>query len=206
MTAAPHAPGTTVPEARYVAEQLLASVREDTGRADAKASVLLSVTLAVPPLVVGTGQLPPDRPSVPGLVLLVAGLLMWLAGSVSLVRAVLPHGGTERVGPGITFFADVVAVHAATGAGGVAEAVGRAGEDVTAWLLTQAVDHSHILVRKYRCIRWGRSGWYRGRWRRRPGCCSADPGTQGANRRHRLRHRDVRGFAGLAHPTFRHME
>ncbi|NEA82182.1 hypothetical protein G3I30_24695 [Actinospica acidiphila] len=155
MTTAPDAPGTTVPEARYIAEQLLASVREDTGRADTKASVLLSVTLAVPPLVIGTGQLPSDRPSVAGLVLLTAGLLMWLAGSVSLVRAVLPHGGTERVGPGITFFADVVAVHAATGAGGVAKAVGRAGEDVNAWLLTQAVDHSHILVRKYRCIRWG---------------------------------------------------
>ncbi|MFD8236443.1 Pycsar system effector family protein [Streptomyces sp. NPDC059696] len=155
MTAAPSTPTAALPEARYVAERLLATVREDTGRADVKASVLLSVTLSVPPLVAGVGQRPPDRPSVLWLVLVVAGLLMWLAGSVSLVRAVLPHGGTERVGPGITFFADVVAVHAATGTGGVAEAVGKAGEDVTAWLLTQAVDHSHILVRKYRCIRWG---------------------------------------------------
>ncbi|MGW2613426.1 Pycsar system effector family protein [Streptomyces sp. NPDC001500] len=161
MTAAPGAPGapaTAAPEARFVAERLLATVREDTGRADVKASVLLSVALGVPPLVVGAGQRPPDRPSVLWLVLVAAGLLMWLVGTVSLVRAMLPHGGTERVGPGITFFADVVAVHTAAGAGGVAEAVGRAGEDVTAWLLTQAVDTSHILVRKYRCIRWG-AGW-----------------------------------------------
>ncbi|MER5949002.1 Pycsar system effector family protein [Streptomyces sp. NPDC001904] len=152
MTAAP---APAVPEARYVAERLLATVREDAGRADIKASVLLSVALGVPPLVVGVGQRSPERPTVLWLVLVGAGLLMWLAGSVSLVRAMLPHSGTERVGPGITFFADVVSVHSAGGADGVAEAVGRAGGDVTAWLLTQAVDNSHILIRKYRCIRWG---------------------------------------------------
>ncbi|MBV2355266.1 hypothetical protein KUM39_12940 [Streptomyces sp. J2-1] len=158
MTAAPGTPAATVPEARYVAERLLATVREDTGRADVKASVLLSVALGVPPLVTGLGRHPPDHPAVLWLVLVGAGLLMWLAGSLSLVRAMLPHSGTERVGPGITFFADVVAVHTASGARGVADAVGLAGGDVTAWLLTQAVDNSHILVRKYRCIRWG-VGW-----------------------------------------------
>ncbi|WP_437046503.1 Pycsar system effector family protein [Streptomyces sp. enrichment culture] len=83
---------------------------------------------------------------------------MWLTGSVSLVRAMLPRSGTERVGPGITFFADVVAVHGASGAQGVTDAVAAACEDVPAWLLTQAVDTSHILVAKYRCIRWG-VGW-----------------------------------------------
>ncbi|WP_307535802.1 Pycsar system effector family protein [Streptomyces sp. V3I8] len=139
-------------------ERLLAVVREDMGRADVKASVLLSVALGVPALVTGFGQRLPARLSPPCLALVGAGALMWVLGSVSLVRAMLPRSGTERVGPGITFFADVVAVHGASGAQGVADAVTRACEDVTAWLLTQIVDASQILADKYRCIRWG-VGW-----------------------------------------------
>lgn len=160
MTAggAPAAPIPAAGETRYVAERLLASVREDVGRADVKASVLLSVALGVPALLLGVGQRLPARPSPLSLVLVGAGALMWLIGSTSLVRAMLPQSGTERVGPGITFFADVVAVHGASGEQGVADAVTRACEDLTAWLLTQAVDMSHILVEKYRCIRRG-VGW-----------------------------------------------
>ncbi|MEV6589056.1 Pycsar system effector family protein [Streptomyces acidicola] len=165
-------PAARVPtgaETRYVAERLLAVVREDTGRADIKASVLLSVALGVPALLLGIGQRLPSRPSVLCLVLAGAGALMWLSGSISLIRAMLPRSGTERVGPGITFFADVVAVHGASGEQGVTDAVTRACEDLTAWLLTQTVDMSHILVQKYRCIRWG-VGWLL------PGALSATAG------------------------------
>lgn len=155
---APAPSAVTGTETRYVAERLLATVREDTGRADVKASVLLSLALGAPALVIGSGRrLPGDGPSL-SLVLVGLGALMWLMGTVSLVRAMLPRSGTERVGPGITFFADVVAVHGTSGAQGVADAVTAACRDITAWLLTQAVDTSLILAEKYRCIRWG-VGW-----------------------------------------------
>lgn len=138
----------------YAASRLLTFVREDLARADTKASVLLSFVLALPALVVSSARLP-DRPSTVGVVLLVLGGLVWLCGAVSLVRAILPRCRTERDGPGITFYADVLEIHRESGAAGVLAAVTAAGVEPAAWLVTQTVDLSSILARKYRCIRWG---------------------------------------------------
>jgi hypothetical protein len=147
----------TVSPTDDVVGRLLAVIREDTGRADTKASVLLTVMLAVPAFLVGGGRVP-HAPSTAGLSLLVLSALAWSFGATSLVRAMLPRSGTARTGPGITFYGDVVRLYGDGGSAGVATALARAGEDSTTWLLTQAIDMSHILASKYRCIRWAVGG------------------------------------------------
>ncbi|MEU5399629.1 Pycsar system effector family protein [Streptomyces sp. NPDC005963] len=140
--------------AGYAASRLLTFIREDLARADTKASVLLSFVLALPALVASNARFP-DRPSTVGMGLLAVGGLVWVFGAVSLVRAILPRFRTERDGPGITFYADVLAIHRESGQAGVLAAVTAAGGEPAAWLVTQTVDLSSILARKYRCIRWG---------------------------------------------------
>ncbi|MEU9387190.1 hypothetical protein AB0D38_42425 [Streptomyces sp. NPDC048279] len=61
--------------AHYVAERLLLTVREDLGRADVKASVLLSGAVAVPALVLGRGM--PAGVSGPAAVFVAAGAALW---------------------------------------------------------------------------------------------------------------------------------
>ncbi|WP_329021255.1 Pycsar system effector family protein [Streptomyces sp. NBC_00690] len=143
--------------AGYAASRLLTFVREDLARADTKASVLLSFVLALPALVASNARFS-DRPSTAGMGLLAVGGLVWVFGAMSLVRAILPRFRTERDGPGITFYADVLAIHRESGHAGVLTAVTDAGGQPAAWLVTQTVDLSSILARKYRCIRWG-VGW-----------------------------------------------
>jgi hypothetical protein len=143
----------TASETRFVAEGLLSVIRKDADRADTKASVLLSVVVALGTVLLGRGG--PDPGSVTATVLLLTAGGCWLLGTVSLLRVVVPRVGTERIGPGLTFYADVLAIHQAAGAAGVRSAVRAAADDPAAWLLVQIVDMSHILDAKYRCIRWG---------------------------------------------------
>ncbi|MFK4226442.1 Pycsar system effector family protein [Streptomyces sp. NPDC019890] len=147
----------TVLATESVAGRLLAVIREDSGRADIKASVLLTVVLAVPAFLVGSDRLPHQRSTV-GLTLLILSGIAWSFGATSLVRAVLPRSRTARTEPGITFYADVVRLHNDVGTAGVAAELARASEDSTGWLITQAIDMSHILASKYRCIRWAVGG------------------------------------------------
>ncbi|WP_340381916.1 Pycsar system effector family protein [Streptomyces sp. SS7] len=152
MTGGPDSAGE--PDAQFVAARLLAVIREDAGRADAKASFLLTLVIALPTVLLGITGLPHGRaPAAP--VLFVLGLAGWLAGAGALVRVVLPRSRTRRSGPGLTYYVDVLALHEDGGMEGIRAAAVRAGRDPAVWLLTQAVDISVILAEKYRWIRWG---------------------------------------------------
>lgn len=133
-----------------IAERLLATVREDLGRADSKAAVLLSGALALPAFLIGRHGAPDW--SWPGDLALVAAGALWAVAVTALVRTLLPRTGTLRRGDGVTFFSDLVEPG---DTGRLAAAVAEAGRDPTGWLLIQAVDVSSILSAKYRAIRWG---------------------------------------------------
>ncbi|MFE0804408.1 Pycsar system effector family protein [Streptomyces sp. NPDC058812] len=133
-----------------IAELLLNTVREDLGRADSKAAVLLSGTLALPAFLLGWHGAPGWR----GLVdvpLLLAGLL-WAVAVTALVGALMPRTGTVRGEDGVTYFGDLVA---ARDLAWLSARITEAGRDPAGWLLVQAVDVSSILTAKYRAIRWG---------------------------------------------------
>ncbi|WP_406215268.1 Pycsar system effector family protein [Streptomyces canus] len=139
----------------YVAERLLLTVREDLGRADVKASILLSGAVAVPALALGRGV--PTEASGVALGLLVAGGALWAVGTLLLLAVVLPRTGTVRSVPGPTYYADALRV---TDLEALRRAAAEAGADRVSWLLTQFQDVSVILSAKYRWLR--RSMWLLG--------------------------------------------
>ncbi|MFI9051645.1 Pycsar system effector family protein [Streptomyces sp. NPDC053427] len=133
-----------------IAERLLSTVREDLGRADSKAAVLLSGALALPAFLLG-GHDAPDWRGPAGVLLIVAAVL-WAVAVTALVRALLPRTGTIRSRDGVTFFGDLLPPHDFAR---LSAEVAEAGRDPAGWLLVQAVDVSSILAAKYRAIRWG---------------------------------------------------
>lgn len=137
----------------YVAERLLAAVRDDVARADTKAAVLLSGALAGPALLLG-GHWSPRGAGLPRAVLLGAGAALWAAGTALLVWTIVPRTGTRRSGPGITYFGDA---RPGQDLDTLLRAVDAAGRDRAGWLMVQFVDVSGILLVKYRCLRWGMS-------------------------------------------------
>ncbi|GGO48178.1 MULTISPECIES: Pycsar system effector family protein [Streptomyces] len=158
----PAVPGTAVsplsePGCRFVSERLLTAVREEVTRADTKASILLSGSVALPALAasaaqgrVGSGPLG------------VAGAVLWLAGIVMLAMVVLPRtkpdSGNRRADGGRTSAADpgpsVAALHRGAGSEEVAAAVLAAGRDPGRWVLEQSCALGTILAIKYRWMRW----------------------------------------------------
>ncbi|MFC1441773.1 Pycsar system effector family protein [Streptacidiphilus sp. N1-10] len=147
MTAGP----AVEPADRFVAERLLATVREDVGRADTKASILLSGAVAAPALLIG-GRWPAAGGGTAATALLSAGALLWLLGAAALVRTILPRTGTGRAVGDLTYFGDLLA---AENPDLLVARVASAGRDPVRWLLVQSVDVSTILAAKYRWIRRG---------------------------------------------------
>ncbi|MFE0255393.1 Pycsar system effector family protein [Streptomyces sp. NPDC059010] len=133
-----------------IAERLLVTVREDLGRADSKAAVLLSGTLALPAFLAGWRGTP-AWDGLADMTLVLSGVL-WAVAVAALVAALMPRTGTVRGGDGVTYFGDLVASHDLAG---LSARVVEAGRDPAKWLLVQAVDVSSILSAKYRAIRWG---------------------------------------------------
>ncbi len=132
-----------------IAEHLLDSVREDLGRADSKAAVLLSAALALPAFLIGTHGVP-GRHGPADLMLVAAGVL-WAVAVAALVRALMPRTGTLRAQDGVTYFGDLLT----RDVGRLSAEIADAGRDPVGWLLVQAMDVSAILAAKYRTIRWG---------------------------------------------------
>ncbi|MFE6775643.1 Pycsar system effector family protein [Streptomyces sp. NPDC057702] len=132
-----------------IAERLLATVREDLGRADSKAGVLLSGALAMPAVLIGWHGAP-GWSGLGDVALLLAGVL-WVVAVSALVRALLPRTGTVRAGGGLTYYRDLLPPH---DLGRLSTELTEAGRDPAHWLLVQAVDVSSILSAKYRAIRW----------------------------------------------------
>ncbi|MEU2078663.1 Pycsar system effector family protein [Streptomyces sp. NPDC056202] len=130
-----------------MAERLLATVREDIGRADTKAAILLSGALAFLAVVFSGDRALPG--SGPGLVLLLLAGALWTAGVLMLVSVVLPR---TRIGADRTFLREL------TGGPSVAalrERLAAPGADATGWLLEQASVHGLVLAAKYRWLRLG---------------------------------------------------
>lgn len=136
---------------RYVAERLLLSVREDLGRADLKASVLLSGALALPALVLSGGRPTVVAGSGVRLALLLVGGALWAAGAFLLLGVIMPRSGTVRDIPSLTFYADALDD---PDPDSLLLGVTEAGLDPVRWLLLQFQDVSVILAAKYRWLRW----------------------------------------------------
>ncbi|MFC8172032.1 Pycsar system effector family protein [Streptomyces sp. NPDC057325] len=135
-------------ELRFMAERLLGTVREDIGRADTKAAILLSGALAFL-AVVFSGDHGPLPAAGPALVLLTAAGVLWTAGVVMLVSVVLPR---TRIGADRTLLRELT-----TGPSGpvLRERLVASGTDATGWLLEQAGVHGLVLAAKYRWLRLG---------------------------------------------------
>ncbi|SEC23432.1 Pycsar system effector family protein [Streptomyces sp. TLI_105] len=131
-----------------MAERLLATVREDIGRADTKAAILLSGALAFL-AVVFSGDRAPLPTAGTGLALLLVAGALWTAGVLMLVSVVLPR---TRIGADRTFLRELTAGPSATV---LREQLGASGADATDWLLEQAGVHGLVLAAKYRWLRLG---------------------------------------------------
>ncbi|MEV4940313.1 Pycsar system effector family protein [Streptomyces zaomyceticus] len=135
-------------ELRFMAERLLATVREDIGRADTKAAILLSGALAFL-AVVFSGDRGPLPTAGPALVLLLVAGVLWTAGVLMLVSVVLPR---TRIGADRTLLRELTAGPSETA---LRERLSASGADATGWLLEQASVHGLVLAAKYRWLRLG---------------------------------------------------
>ncbi|MER8043754.1 Pycsar system effector family protein [Streptomyces sp. NPDC094032] len=152
MTTAPDAGPVASPpplstELRGMAEQLLTTVREDIGRADTKAAILLSGSLAFLAVVFSRDNGP--APTGVSLAVLVTAGLLWTAGVLMLVSVVLPR---TRVGAERTLLRELTA---GTTAGALRTRLEGSATDATGWLLEQASVHGVVLAAKYRWLRLG---------------------------------------------------
>ncbi|MFE2941840.1 Pycsar system effector family protein [Streptomyces sp. NPDC059255] len=144
--ARPEGPDTT--EVRYLAERLVASVREDIARADTKAAILLSGAIAFCAVAFTKDGL--HQPLSPlRLALLTAGGVLCVAGLLMLIAVVLPR---TRIGARNTFLNDLLA---GTPTDELLARLNTTGEDVVGWLLRQATVHAAVLAAKYRWLRMG---------------------------------------------------
>ncbi|MFJ7266713.1 Pycsar system effector family protein [Streptomyces sp. NPDC099050] len=136
------------PGARLVAERLLAAVREEIARADAKASILLSGAVALPALLLaaGHGRLGSGPAAL-------AGAAAWLGGIAMLTLVVLPRTGAGRRRPGGAAGPSVATLQGGTDSAELAAAVVTAGADPGRWLLEQCCVLGPILAVKYRWMR-----------------------------------------------------
>lgn len=144
-------PAPTVPDAaelRRMAERLLTTVREDIGRADTKAAILLSGALAFLAVVFSRDQGPVPTGGA-ALALLIAAGLLWAAGVLMLVSVVLPR---TRPGASRTLLRDLTT---GTSAAVLRARLESSGADATGWLLEQASVHGIVLAAKYRWLRLG---------------------------------------------------
>ncbi|WP_262387222.1 Pycsar system effector family protein [Streptomyces sp. TRM49041] len=142
--------GTPAPpdEIRLMAERMLATVREDIGRADTKAAILLSGALAFLAVVFARDPAPLPT-SGPGVALVAVGGAFWGTGMLMLVSVILPR---TRIGADRTLLRDLAS---GAPAGVLLDRLAEAGSDTTGWLLDQAGVHGQVLAAKYRWLRAG---------------------------------------------------
>jgi len=150
------APGSA-PPAYACAERLLAELRTEIARADAKASVLVAaLSVAVggfAGLLGGQARTPPQL-SAPGGALWWAGVLALAVALLSLLLAVLPRRGRAKWTPGapLSYFGDI---RQAVRSSRLAEALADTDHDPTAAFLSALTENSRIAARKHLWIRIG---------------------------------------------------
>jgi hypothetical protein len=137
--------------------QLLADLRAEIARADAKATVLVGV-LGMPASVLGallTGRgWSPSLLSAPGALLWWAGTASLLAALFALLLAVMPRyrSGPWTPGRPLTYFGDI---RGAARAGQLTAALADTGHDPGRGLLLALAETSGIATRKHFWIRTG---------------------------------------------------
>ncbi|KRV49586.1 hypothetical protein AQ490_19890 [Wenjunlia vitaminophila] len=146
-------PGPADPDLRFIADRVLTSVREDLGRADAKAAILLSGAMAFAAVLVSG-----DRDALlsrfgsatgPGAVWLTLGGVLWASGVVMLAAVLFPR---TWVAADSTFLRDVS--HGAS-PDELLVRLADSRQDVVQWTLAQVCAMGAILARKYRWLRLG---------------------------------------------------
>lgn len=135
--------------ALYVTERLLAVMREDLGRADTKASILLSGTIAV---LAVCGAERSARAHGWRVFMYGGAVGLWCFGIVALVVAILPRTRSGVHPSKASYFG---AANFAQDAAHLHRLLCEAGRDPVAWLALQAKDVGSILAAKYRWIRIG---------------------------------------------------
>ncbi|MCB5911594.1 Pycsar system effector family protein [Streptomyces pinistramenti] len=153
----PAAARSTPHEAQGVqtAERLLAEVRNEIGRADSKASVLIAA-IGVCAGAVLSGRWEAALTVGAGRVFGGAGSLAWVAAVGFLLFATFPRYRSSRwrTGRPVTYFLDI---RLAARTGMLADALRGTEEDQMAGLVTALDDASGIVAAKHRWIRTGLS-------------------------------------------------
>ncbi|WP_236656199.1 Pycsar system effector family protein [Streptacidiphilus jiangxiensis] len=140
-----------------VGVRLLAETRDEIGRADSKASILLAVLGVSASGVIGlqsSASWSPHRLAAVGQLAWWCGLLALLTALAALLLAVLPRFSRNSWRPGrpLTHFQDIVD---AADAGLLAQALAETEEKGETALLLALAESSRIVARKHRCIRAG---------------------------------------------------
>ncbi|WP_420035116.1 Pycsar system effector family protein [Streptomyces sp. cg28] len=137
--------------------QLLADLRVEIARADAKATVLMGVlsisASMLGALLTGRGWSPTRLPT-PAALLWWLGVALLVTALFALLLAVMPRYRSERWAPGrpLTYFHDV---RRAARAGHLTTALATTGRDPARGLVLALADISHIAARKHFWIRIG---------------------------------------------------
>ncbi|HZG06241.1 MAG TPA: Pycsar system effector family protein [Streptomyces sp.] len=137
-------------------ERLLAELRAEIGRADAKAAVLVAAmgvsTAAWTGAVAVAGTWEPGRPAWPGLLLWWTGCLAWAASLACLLAAVAPRyrRGSWTPGDTLAYFHDI---REAAEADELREALRRTEERPLDSLVDALTDTSRIAAAKHRWVR-----------------------------------------------------
>ncbi|MCD7443770.1 DUF5706 domain-containing protein [Streptomyces lincolnensis] len=137
--------------------QLLADVRGEIARADAKAAVLvgaIGLSAGVPTALLSGGRRSPALFPAPAALLWWAGVACLATALLALVLAVIPRCVTSRWAPGrpLTYFGDV---RRAAQAGRLTSALAETGREPGPGLLLALAETSDIALRKHLWIRTG---------------------------------------------------
>jgi hypothetical protein len=136
---------------------LLADLRAEIARADAKAAVLvaaLGLSAGVPTTLLANAQWRPDRLPTSAALLWWTGATLLLAALLATLLAILPRYRTSCWAPGrpLTYFGDV---RRAARSGHLAAALADTGRDPAQSLLIALTETSGIAARKHFWIRAG---------------------------------------------------
>lgn len=146
---------------RHVAERLLATVREDLGRADSKAAILLSGAVALVAVLFSArrgdagpgggaqGAAHAGAAECAQTVLVLLGGLTWTAGLVLLVGVLVPR---TRIAADRTCLRDLTS---GTSSALLLPKLTESSTDVVRWTLDQACALGVVLARKYTWLRLG---------------------------------------------------
>ncbi len=149
--------GATRLSASPAAERLLADLRTEIARADAKAAVLvaaLGVASGIVAGALGGHAWAPPRLSTLGMAVWCSGLFALAGTLLALVMAVLPRHSTSRWVPGapLSYFGDI---QRAVRSGHLVQALAETERSPATGMFTALTETSRIALRKHQWVRIG---------------------------------------------------